>query len=144
MRVSQLVSTNSLVLLKNQTGIIRCWRRFTVLIGKMAQNLFHIMRLCYSNPSLTQIFHIKTLAQESLDLVDHVKTCSKDQYVIEIQAQYNSLTPTMAVVTPRYQIRVITCQSWCNLGLNQIQVNSVQVSIKFKPQYKIYFLFEYG
>jgi hypothetical protein len=38
------------------------------------------------------------LAQKGLDLIDHVKTYSKDQYVIDIQAQYNSLTATMVVV----------------------------------------------
>jgi hypothetical protein len=42
--------------------------------------------MAQNNISLTQIFHIKTLAQESVDLVDHIKTCSKDQYVIDIQA----------------------------------------------------------
>jgi hypothetical protein len=37
-----------------------------------------------NNISLAQICHIKTLAQECLDLIYHVKTCSKDQYVIDI------------------------------------------------------------
>jgi hypothetical protein len=50
------------------------------------------------NINLTQIFHIETLAQEGLDLIDQVKTCFKDQYAIDIQAQYNSLTPIMAVL----------------------------------------------
>jgi hypothetical protein len=46
-----------------------------------------------NNISLTKIFHIKVSTQEYLDLVDHIKTSAKDQYVIDIQTQYNSLTP---------------------------------------------------
>jgi hypothetical protein len=77
--------------------IIRCLRRFAVLIVEMAQNLLYIIRLCQSNLilffdqlnvqnniSLVQIFHIKTLAQECIDLIYHIKTCLKDQYNIDI------------------------------------------------------------
>jgi hypothetical protein len=47
-----------------------------------------------NNISLTKIFHIKALTQEYLDLVDYIKTSAKDQYVIDIQTQYNSLAPS--------------------------------------------------
>jgi hypothetical protein len=69
------------------------------------------MKLCQSNLilsfdqldiqndiNLSQIFHIKVLAHKGFDLFNHVKICIKNQYVINIQAQYNSLTPTMAIV----------------------------------------------
>jgi hypothetical protein len=46
-----LVSTNSLVLSKNKTGIIKCWRRFAILIAEMDQNIFHIMRTPAAPPS---------------------------------------------------------------------------------------------
>jgi hypothetical protein len=56
-----LVSTNSLVLSKNKTGIIKCWRRFAILIAEMDQNIFHIMRTPVAPPSTS----VATPSQQS-------------------------------------------------------------------------------